>query len=1264
MKQQVIALTGGLDLTTDKLSVAQGSAQACLNYEVGINRGIRRIDGFSRWDGRPYIVYSGFTFYIDVESEGPPGALFAVGDLGHTLHVDSLSGNAVTADIIVTSVGAVEEISGAYRAYGSASFIEPVNLDTPAHIAGVYLGVLVGEAASTEFVPSGYAGYQVLVTAVPGDSLTRVPGAHFLNDKLYAVVDLVAIRLTLASAPMPLEGAPIYAAGHTAAIGTLALMRTFDGSSTDSVIELFDYTPDADLAVNTALYTPVVSANLVRNGSFYAAPASATDWPTAAPAGWAYSSGAAGVATATGSNTALVHALTAVAGQTYAVTYTITVAAGAIQPSIGGASGTSRTASGTYTDTVRATGTGALTFTPTGFTGTLDDVSVRLIPTELIADSRFFFGAGGVWTASDPSWSFTVGLSGRANATAASLTYISSSEFTPAAGQGYRVTYDVYCVSGSARVMLGNSYGATRATTGTYEDYILATDATELRVYGQDGFTGYIDNIQVVPVDYIGDVVAHVSPERATIYCADWDGPGGWTRIDLGRQLEYVETNATDADAFFLPYSRRGFISQLDADEVQDTGWVGADGVAEDLGGGATAWANLDAGVLEADDGNEAGDSGSSGAFRTNTLKATFSAEALQIPAGSLVRGIEVRVYRRAMTGAREELVTIGCTSSPVRSNKGDGSRYLPVVAASAPGRDQTYGGSADLWMSDAVPDLKPSDINDGGFNVQLAYRLVGGALSSVFVDAVEVKVYYQEQTRKAFVNNTGGSPWDQEIEVIHHTVAEGSATGGATPGPGNGDRRGLLVINSSIGTAYTRPWLFGPDMGIYTEDDQGGALLAYCASTDEPITLASSYAAAAESARYVFHSANPYASDRYDVIFVVNGVERGAMFDGSYLLPIQTGLLAQFEKPRHVAWAGNYLALGYATGSVSISDLGDPLVYVDAASLAAEIGAGDRITGLVKLKGDSLGVFTESTIFAIQGTDPSTGLARVEISPSSGAIEYSVLNIGQPVFLDFAGPATLATTDQYGDFSAGRLAEGATPWFLQRLQLPTRNQTVDRTFVAGYVMRNKRQCRYVFKDGWQASLTFTPADGVQVTTQRFYGAWDDRGATAITVLACCHGVTSTGQDVAFMSFARDPESSRYRYLFQLDSGQSFDGEPIIAQWTSQPLQLGPPFYRKFLDQVGFHGRAYGYAQFKVFKGFDYTTPVSDETIGASDTGTLYDFGVSGTSSADEACYKSMHTLRGEGEDVTILIESISASALPHTIQNLIVRFEPEDPKA
>ena len=107
------------------------------------------------------------------------------------------------------------------------------------------LGVPCRGSGEHGFIPSEYAGYQALVTAVPGDSLTRVPGAHFLNDKLYAVVDLVAIRLTLASAPMPLEALRSTPPGTMVAIGTLALMRTLDGSSTDSVIELFDFAPDA-----------------------------------------------------------------------------------------------------------------------------------------------------------------------------------------------------------------------------------------------------------------------------------------------------------------------------------------------------------------------------------------------------------------------------------------------------------------------------------------------------------------------------------------------------------------------------------------------------------------------------------------------------------------------------------------------------------------------------------------------------------------------------------------------------------------------------------------------------------------------------------------------------------------------------------------------------------------------------------------------------------------------------------------------------------
>lgn len=93
-------------------------------------------------------------------------------------------------------------------------------------------------------------------------------------------------------------------------------------------------------------------------------------------AGWSIS---AGVATATGAistdltQTAL---LPLIQRESYTITYTITRSAGGIIPKIGGTSGTERTASGTYTETIIAGSTQAITFTGNGFTGTVDNVSV------------------------------------------------------------------------------------------------------------------------------------------------------------------------------------------------------------------------------------------------------------------------------------------------------------------------------------------------------------------------------------------------------------------------------------------------------------------------------------------------------------------------------------------------------------------------------------------------------------------------------------------------------------------------------------------------------------------------------------------------------------------------------------------------------------------------------------------------------------------------------------------------------------------------
>lgn len=94
-------------------------------------------------------------------------------------------------------------------------------------------------------------------------------------------------------------------------------------------------------------------------------------------AGWTIGSG---VATATGAiSTSLSQSagITLVQGKAYLVKYTITRSAGTLTPSLGGVSGAARSASGTYADVITVGATQTISFDTSGFTGTLDNVSVR-----------------------------------------------------------------------------------------------------------------------------------------------------------------------------------------------------------------------------------------------------------------------------------------------------------------------------------------------------------------------------------------------------------------------------------------------------------------------------------------------------------------------------------------------------------------------------------------------------------------------------------------------------------------------------------------------------------------------------------------------------------------------------------------------------------------------------------------------------------------------------------------------------------------------
>lgn len=1112
MKQSVVKIQGGLDLVTDPLTANPGFANLCENYEVAVRDGIRRIAGFSRWDGR--YNWSNTAVAISVLSTAADGSPtgWTLGQAITITYASIVDGSDQTTAATVVAVSDEDQGGGSYL-HSATMVLNYYPDDWPFsayNLISAFTGAPTGpyQVSSVYLTGNGYTYYAANVTALPGGTYTRVPGLHWFNDKLYAIVDLVAVLVEPANGfDSIVEGAKVYNGIDLGLIGTIASVSA-PNAAEYLTVELLDYY-----------------------------------WPGAS------------------------------------------------------------TLAGLYT----------------------------AVSAESVADGAFDTGTG--WTPG-AGWAIT---GGKAVATAAAANLVHT--FTPTASTSYRVTLDAVVTTGTAVLRLGN-IGFSINATGTYTQIVTTTTTQSLRIIPST-FTGTIDNVSVIEVEAGATYIGETQPTRAAMYSADWNSAGGWTRIDLGRIMAFKETSATSATAFFLPYNRRGFIGQFDVPEITDTGWIGA-ATWEEIPAGGAAWTGVGATDLQAQDGTTVGSA--TGPW-TNWIKANFSG--VTIPGGALVTAVQIRIYRNqgGPNNVFDSTVALGKDAI-------QGANHASIEAWPAIAAWKEYGSAtANSW---GFP-ISPDEVNDGSLFAYLRCSQQTG--TNGVVDSIAIKVYYQPQTRKAYVYDSTQTPTDQEIDVVHYAVSKGNAT--------DNDREGVVVLNPSktVGNAL-KAWQFAPGQQIRTQSGGAGALLAEVSSIDRPVTLPSSYTVAAEPARYAFCSANPYAADLLDVLFIASGVENAYMFDGQYALPIRTGLIDTYEKPRHVTWARTFLALGYRSGSVSLSDTGDPLVYVSTSSVAAEVGQGARITGLVAMKGESLGVFTESSISTLKGASPASLTVNL-ISASSGAIEYTVVDMGgQVMFCDRHGVSTITNTDQYGDFNVGRMTWRGAPWLMRRLQRNIRDTDIDIGILCAYAKKDSNQYRILFKDGWQASLTLPATDGQepQLTTQHFYGDVTDRDGTGIKFLAIATGAVSDGRDVAFSSFDFDPTSSRYRYVFQMDTGRGFDGVDIYAYWESQPLILGAPFHGKFLDQIGLVGIAYGYAALTVYVAADFTSP---DVAAATPHSRSMSFG-DGTSyaAATESRFRYIKSIGAEGEDFTIGIESQTQEELPHTIQSVVVRYKQEEPKA
>src|SRR5690606_37585272 len=128
--------------------------------------------------------------------------------------------------------------------------------------------------------------------------------------------------------------------------------------------------------------------------------------------------------------------------------------------------------------------------------------------------------------------------------------------------------------------------------------------------------------------------------------------------------------------------------------------------------------------------------------------------------------------------------------------------------------------------------------------------------------------------------------------------------------------------------------------------------------------------------------------------------------------------------------------------------------------------------------------IFCKDTIHGLVGTSPDN-FSLTMLSPYEGAIEYSVADIGRPIYCSYKGISLFDQTAAYGAFAGQRLSFSVSPWLLPRLLQTVSPSGIEGSagFVTSVVCRYKNQYRLYFNDGYVLTMTLVGTDMQPVFT-------------------------------------------------------------------------------------------------------------------------------------------------------------------------------------
>jgi len=410
------------------------------------------------------------------------------------------------------------------------------------------------------------------------------------------------------------------------------------------------------------------------------------------------------------------------------------------------------------------------------------------------------------------------------------------------------------------------------------------------------------------------------------------------------------------------------------------------------------------------------------------------------------------------------------------------------------------------------------------------------------------------------YKSTAGG--WTQVVfgyEVAFTAASVAPAEGGTlTQGGVTAVMRRLVIQSGALagGTAAGRMIIDTIAGGNFAAGAFTGGMTGTCSGIQTAITLV-------KGGRFEFGNYNFTGSADTFRMYGCDGANRAFEFDGSYFVPIATGMTT--DTPKFITAYRNKLFLAFR-GSLQFSTTGNPYMWTPLTG-ANEIGVGDTITGILPVVGGSstgaLAVFSRHTTSILYGS-AADDFTMVLINPDAGAVAYTVQNIGHVLMLDDRGIRTLSPTQEYGNFTDKTITQLVQPLIDSKQGMA----------IASSIHRGHNHYRLYFTDG--TVMVVGLADRKQIGVVMFnYGI----APTCIT-----SGENTTGAEEIFFG-------SSTGMVYQASKGTSFDGDAIEAWIRTAYNNQKAPLTKKSYKRVVFEMDADGSANLQLGYDLGYGTP-------------------------------------------------------------------------